>query len=252
MQKYSPNTELKLSTFNNNMKNLIIVSFLLISLPVIAQRIVVDPNISTRYENIFKKFPISFKKFLQENPDTSSRQQGFALLRVVDNTTDTLNKKEKIHYDGSVKIIDVPLSNNIEALNRKVNEEPKYIPIIISSILKKDGLVFSPFMSFNTNVSHKILKNLVYTRYEEYYKRDTILRSNPSSPKTNSLNVATKTILFKLNTLHFKPGDIIYGEVEFETAPYYIDNTEFTSGYIKLKQHFKYIFKSTITADRAL
>jgi len=52
-----------------------------------------------------------------------------------------------------------------------------------------------------------------------------------------------KVLEFKLSTLSYKPGQVIYGEIEFITDPYYVDSSVFTTGYIKKSLHGKYVFK---------
>ena len=229
------------------MRKLLLFLFCVLAKTSYAQ-VVVDPDVVNSYNKAVKKLPAEYKHFA-ENKGIGS---GFTIFTVYD--IDTLNKKDKIHYNGYVQIGDIDNDRTTGKTSyhkvSKTWDEDINTPVPCIALLKGDILIVEPFTDLYPQIIHKIVKKKVISQYDEYRKRDTVLRLSLSQPKTTQISVSTKTTEFKLSTLNFKPGQIIYGEVDFITDPYYVDDSGFTSGYIRKRLHGKYVFKATITVAK--
>lgn len=224
------------------MKILILSIFLLIANTAISQ-VTVAPTIATHYSNAIKKLPANIQKMV-----LSKRGDNFlgylALLPLY--KIDTLNKKDKIVYTGfTVQDIDSLTGKVIPDTAHTDENEVNILPCIAR--LKKDTLILIIGGPMYPRILTKLIKGKVTGSYEEYMKRDTIYRLNLSQQKTSSLSVPSTVSGFKLSTLEFKTGQTIYGEMNFNTVPYYTDNGYFKTGYIKTRLLFKVVFKALIT-----
>ena len=78
--------------------------------------------------------------------------------------------------------------------------------------------------------------------YKNYSKLHTIYRLKSSGRKTNLLTVPVKLLELKLSTLNFDSKKTIYGEIEYITDPYYVEDSNFKSGQMIKQVHGKYLF----------
>ena len=232
------------------MKILIFSIFLLVVNTCIAQ-IAIDPNIVIHYNKAAKNSSPEFRKIFLIK-DFGARQPNFALYSV--NAIDTLNKKDKIPPTQSVvtvRDVDIVTNKVIEPSAAIPSEQPEPLNLIKASI-KGDTLILRLGIIFPPYTVVKIVNKKVTGIYQEYAKYDYIFRLKLSSPKTNELNIPVTISSIKLNTLKFKPNQVIYGEIDLATAPYYVDDSNFTTGYINKRLRSKFVFKATIYPEPSL
>jgi hypothetical protein len=228
----------RLYIYGTPMKKLIIGIFCILTSVAKAQ-VVTNAEVLTAYNNAFKKLPLNYQQGVNNMANQPFAIGGFAIYTFY--KIDTLNKNEAIDY-SNIYIADVNRNRKpIDITN--VKEENTYMPIPFGAVMKADTLIMGPY----TELQHKIIKNLAITTYQEYRKRDAIFRLNLKQFKTNKLNIPVKTTRFTLSSLNLKPGTIIYGEIEYETADYFVGDPGFTSKHIHKRLHCKYVFKTTIT-----
>ncbi|MES2375220.1 MAG: hypothetical protein V4553_01510 [Bacteroidota bacterium] len=228
------------------MKILILSIFLLVANSSIAQ-IVIDPTIMTRYNGAVKKLPSEYKQILLVK-DFGGRPPNFACYSI--NTVDTLNKKDKKTTQSVVTIRDVDI------VTGKVSDQVSTIPNnppeplnLIKASLKGDTLILSLGAIGPPYTIVKIINKKVTGYYQEYAKRDSIFRLKLSDQKTDELNIPLRISSIKLNGLKFEPNQVIYGEISLATTPYYVDDSDFTTGYINKRLRYKFVFKATIYAE---
>ncbi len=229
------------------MKKILILIFCLI-IKVSHAQVIVESNVSESYYKAFKKLSLEHQNIIINNPVKHNLVNvgGYAIFTAY--TIDTLNKKDKTdHTNIHILSIDTNLVNGKETLHAdNFNEKITYMPIPYDVKLKGRTLILKPDGPFPPYLIHTISGKNIVTTYEEYYKRDTVLRMSLENSKTQQLSIPVKTIYFKINTSAYLPGNIVFGEVEFITKPYYLDDVGFKKGFIKKQLHCKYVFKAVI------
>ena len=209
-------------------------------------QIVVDKNIGKAYNKAVKQLSADDQQSIlsKEFEKTFSGVEIFTRFNI-----DTLNKKDKIIRHGTIIIRDVDIATGKvgepDTLDNFKNENI-YTPLPYAVLLKGDTLFLQIASPFFPRHIYTIVKGKVKSVYQEYQKHNNIFRLNLSQHKNEEISVPVKTSEFKLSTLNFKHGQVIYGEVEFTTDAYYVDDSDFTSGYIKMRIHGKSVFKASV------
>jgi hypothetical protein len=198
----------------------------------------VDKAVIKKYEHAFNKLNPSDKQAIKQHQEKET-ELGISLITL--NEIDTLNKEEIIQGNNFYLIENLD-SKAGNGLSKELNAS-LYTPVITIAILQNDTLLLSIDGLFVEGIMHKIYSRNVSTYYNEYYKNDSILRLHLNEPKVSALTVPTKTKVFVISSIDFKPGEIIYGEVELETDPYYKDTFGFKNNYIKKRLRYNYLFK---------
>ena len=227
-------------------KNLPLILCLICS--VCSAQIVVDKNISKAFYVATKHLSADNKQLLNSK-ETAKMFSGFQIFTQYH--SDTLNKKELIKRPGTIaiKFID-PTTGKESPPEMSAGEKNTYNAIPYITALINDTLLLEA-PGFPPNLAFKISKSRLQGTYCEYSKWDTVFRLNPLRAKTNSLIIPVYTKFFKISTSHFKAGQTIYGGVEFTTEPYYVDDTNFNSGYLKTRLRGRFVFKAKIISPGA-
>ncbi|MBE9666452.1 hypothetical protein [Mucilaginibacter boryungensis] len=225
------------------MRNCLFIILSLVSQFVFAQ-VIYTPVAKSHYDAAVKKIPIQYKAALNELYKQTGNPNGVAIFTFY--KTDTLNKEEKIDR-GNVHIyLSSPNDTSKKEDITSIKEENTYLPIPCMAIVNGDSLLIEVPPIFNPFVKHVIIKNRVISTYEEYQKRDKIFQLNLSSDKTEKLSIPVRTPVLKLNSSNRNRGQIIYGEVEYITQPYYVDDDNFKSKHICKSIHCKYVFRALL------
>jgi hypothetical protein len=200
------------------MKLIVTLLILFIKTLCIAQTIE-DKNLSIQYKQALMKAPTIVQKFIEES------YMGFISRYKID----TLNKK---HFDPSKY-------NSILILDADTNFETKFESDAIELPMPwgAQGYISGDTLLINTGILMpgsitKIYKGKTVTVWHEYSKYDKIFRLNINHKKVNEIFVPTQKSRLTLSNLHPKVGQTLYGKLELKTAPYLIDNYNFTKGYI--------------------
>lgn len=215
-------------------------------------QVVVDHTLAKRYDQEISKQTPSYQQLVKA---MNRHPELFGLAIFTLHQTDTLNKKDFTNYnnDGIFSIDTDKVSGKIIYHKDVINyNENTFMPVPCTATLHGDTLIITTEGPFFPYLVHKIVKHKVISTYEEHYRHDTILRKTLLSPRSNILSVPTQTALFNLSTLHFKAEETIYGEVDFMTNFYYIDDPDSATGYLSKKFSGKYIFKTIIKDDKGL
>jgi hypothetical protein len=229
-----------------NKKDMRICLFLILSFisKLVVAQVTYTPNVKTQYDAAVKKMAAEYQTGLSRLYKSTYQPKGIAIFTVYN--VDTLNKNDKIDR-GTVHIyISSPDDTSKRQDITNIQEENTYLPVPCLAALSGDSLLIEAPAIFNPFVKHIIIKNKVISTYEEYQKRDKIFQLNLSSDKTESLSIPVKTPVLKLSARHFKPDQVIYGEVEYITQPYYVDDNNFKSNHIYKSMHCKYVFRAKL------
>jgi len=216
-------------------------------------QIVVDPGIPKRYNSALKKLPKEYQQMLSKvDFKQTNTMNGIAIFYL--NRTDTVNKK-----DAPIEKISRFLEADTNRKTGKITHRYVYDtkkdhskdiePNWCTVVLRKDTLIIDAGFMF-PDVIHKIIKGKVQSTYDIYQKGDKFYKLTLTQPGNDALSVPTATPTFKLSTVKFEPGKILYGEISFATNDYYIDNPEFKSKYIHTRQLGKYVFKALINVEK--
>jgi hypothetical protein len=217
------------------MKILILSIFLLVANTCVAQ-VVIDKTIATRYNKAVNKLPAKHQEIARSNVNFGDHKPGFAVFSSYH--IDTLNKTDKLVYNSKMVVHDVDVSTG--KIMAEINAKEEAIDLTyFDAKLRKDTLILSVGFMYPKAVI-KIIKGKVYSHYEEYSKRDTIYRMNLMDSKTESLNIPATISPIKLSAPYFKPNQVIYGEMSLNTAPYYLDDHSFKTGYLKQRLRCKF------------
>jgi hypothetical protein len=135
-----------------------------------------------------------------------------------------------------------------------VKTENSYIniPNLSGAILDHDTLILQTPMVFYPHITHKITNRSIESTFSESLDKDTASNVTQEQAKTKRTVSLVHISEFKLNTLNFKPKEIIYGEVEFTTDPYDLDDPHFISKKIRKRLHCRYVFKVRVVSDKKL
>ena len=219
------------------MPTLKLLFLLLISFDSFAQ-VTVDKTVKKQYKMAFKKMKFSYQ---QEVRQQEKKEPSIGISIFTAYYEDTLNNEDIINdgNDFTFEIIDPNTNKKI-----KIEEnENIYIPVFSVAKLINDSLYFKVGGPFPPIINHKVYLRHVTSDYEEYYKYDSVLRLDLKDPKVSELSIPIKTNKFLVSTSSYKAGQVIYGQVDFETAPYYYDSFGFKNNYIKKRLRCVYLFK---------
>lgn len=219
------------------MSTLKFLILIIVSIDTFAQ-VKVDNTIEKKYKMAFKKMKSSYQhkvtKLEKKEPFT-----GISIFTTYQ--VDTLNKQDIINYGIDVTIENINPSHSKRA-EKEINENI-FIPIFSGAKLVNDNLQLAVGGPFPPIINHIVYLREVTSYYEEYYKYDSVLRLDLKHAKVSKLSVPIKTKKFLMSTTTYKSGQIIYGQVEFETVPYYHDSFGFKNNYIKKRLRCVYLFK---------
>lgn len=230
------------------MKTLLLFSFLFLVDCACAQ-LIITPSAKSTFNAVLKKSNVPTEKVNQIN----SFGYGFMIITV--DAVDTLNKSDFVPYTDHVKVeaFEEDTDHVTGKITRRViattSDDITFSPVPFGGVSKLGkGIVVQPFMMepFET---HTITYRKLISVYEEYSKWDTVFRLKLSDKKSNTLKVPMQRIRFKLSSANYTIGQTLYGEVEYTTQPYYVDNSMFKSGYIKMRIRRKYVFKAPIKPE---
>lgn len=220
------------------MSKLKFLFLLIISLDTFAQ-VTIDRAVEKLYKTEFKKMKIVY----QQRVIKMEKEQPFVGISIFTTyQVDTLNKEDIIDHGTGVSITDI----NNEKIYEKEIEENIYIPDFSDAKLINDTLDIAVGIIFRPIIHHQIFKQQVNSYYEEDFKYDSVLRIDLTDKKVSHLNIPIKTKKFVMSTSSYKEGQIIYGQVELETVPYYHDTYGFKNNFIKKRLRCVYVFKLRI------
>jgi len=210
---------------------------LLVSLNTFAQ-VKVDKTVATRYEMEFKKMKLIYQ---QKILPFQEKEPFIGISVFTSYKVDTLNKKEIIDFGNDVIVEDINPSLN--KISEEETDENVYSPVFSRAKLINDTLYLDVGGPFPPIIHHKVYLGNVISNYEEYYKYDSVLRLNLKDTKASKLFIPIKTKKFLISASTYKAEQVIYGQVEFETVPYYYDTYGFKNNYIKKRLRGVYLFK---------
>ena len=233
---------------------ILIAIFALIANTGIYSQVMYDHKIVKQYDSLYKKLPSRVKKEFSPYKKNTTNDNGFAFVTL--ENTDTLNIDENTK-SNSVDVVFIGLDPKtgkpLRPKQKKSKDEITFSINFCYGRLSNDTLfiqVGEPF--FGQTILHLIVRNKVETRYNEYMKRDTILKANMADTLTNNLTIPVNTVSLILSDSNFYAGKIIYGAVEIITRPYYKKDVWEENKYFELRQRIKYYFKVPLTQDSKL
>jgi hypothetical protein len=210
---------------------------MIVSLDTFAQ-VKVDKSVVTRYKTLFKKMDSSYQ---QKVTQLENDEPFIGISIFTTYQTDTLNRQDVINYGNDITIEDV--IPNLDNIKESVIDENIYTPVFSRAELIKDTLYLSIGGPLSPNIKHKIHLRQVISQYDESYKYDSVLRLDLTDTKVSKLSIPIKTKKFLISTSSYNAGQVIYGQVEFETVPYYFETLGFKNNYIKKRLRCVYFFK---------
>lgn len=222
-------------------------------------QLTIDTTVIQKYNEAYLKI----KKEYRNNVDSLSSNKEFnqyvkGLVFFTEYKTDTLNieEYERTEFD-KIKIEDISIDSagimvpaKIES-TRNLSEEERtiYKPMLfcVGTIYKDTLMTWVGLWSGFTN---KIIGRKVFSFYQtDYDKYDSVYSFTLEGRKFQRLTVNATIERLTLNTSNYKIGDIIYGEAELQTDPfYYFKPYFFKNGYIKQRFRIKYFFKLELVA----
>jgi hypothetical protein len=217
-----------------------VLLLLIISLRCFSQ-VKVDKSVEARYEIAFKKMK---KPYQQRITQLEIKEPFIGISVFTVYQVDTLNREDIINDENDVIVEDInPSPDKIRESD--INENT-YIPVFSRAELTDDTLHFTVGGPFPPTIIHKVYAGKVISSYNEYYKDDSVLRLNLKDSKVSQLSIPITTKKFMISTSSYKVGQVIYGQVEFETDPYYYDTLGTKNNYIRKRLKCIYFFKVRI------
>jgi hypothetical protein len=227
------------------MKKIIIGIFCIMANAAIAQ-VIIDPTIANGYEIAFNKLPKEMRNNMQAMVNRDGNIASFAICTIAD--IDTLNMQDKFDLNN-IKITRVD-SKGKEIKTKRSKNVHDFPPamVICRAQLNGDTLKIFSGAVFGPEITHVIIGKSVNTTYKATVEEGSYLKLNLSEPGVVMLKIPTKTLSCKLNTIAFKAGEYVYGEIGFITDPYYTNVNGYSSktGYLQLREHIRYIFKAMV------
>jgi len=209
------------------MKKLVVIIFCLANANSFAQ-VIVDRATIKAYENAVNKLSVEYKK--GHSPRIIDRRSDIVIFDSF--VIDTLNKKDIVDKP-TVNVDDMGI--NQDALVNKGEIYPFSTPCSVA--LTGDSLDI--IIDRNNSVFyHEVVKKQIELYYSEGEKYSTTMFSP-----------TVKILKFKLSTIDFKIGTVVYGEAEFITGPFLNGDDNFKGNNIKKQLHCHYFFKVTIGDD---
>ena len=206
-------------------------------------QVMIDPNVRIVYNKVVQQLPVRYQKGLDNSIKEKDDIPNGVFIYTA-NKTYTLNKRDLIPVKGNVEVMFIDSSTH-KVIKEEIKDEGLNIPVPGIAVLNGDTLIIAA-PPIGPGSIHKIIRGKLLGTYHEYRQGDKVLRLDLSQNRTDNLTIPVKTSLFKLSSLNFKPGQVIYGQVEYITNPYYIDDPDFKSGYICRRMHCKYVFRTKI------
>ncbi len=215
-------------------------------------QVTVDPGVIKKYERAVKRVP---KEYAVMFTTKEGQKFGFGIFTFQE--TDTLNRNEFIPRMGRVEITSI----DDKVINAKKNQKKANgdlysngsntcFPLFMAAIVKDDTLHTRLPWVFEPAIETDITPHSVTAVLKEYLKYDSVFRTSLNEPKQSSIRIPMNISNFTISDTVFREGGTIYGEAEMKTLPYYVDDMNFTTGYIKKQMHYKYVFRLEIIATR--
>lgn len=88
----------------------------------------------------------------------------------------------------------------------------------------------------------KLIGNKTFGNFMEYTDKRNIYRKELADPKSSEVHVNTKIKSVRLSNMPKNPGDVFYGKIILETSPFYLDDTNFKTGFIHKRYFISYLF----------
>ncbi len=194
-----------------------------------------DNTINKYFEKTCQLMDMSTQKTLKVF-ETTEQPWGIAIFTKYQ--IDTLNKEELRTDLSKISVYDIGSDIPNEPI-----EQNTYIPVPFITELFKDTLHLIVGVPFPPNIHHYIFRQNVYSFYREDFEYDSVMRLDLNTSKVATLDIPITTVKIKLSSNNYVVGKIIYGQVNFETASYYVDDTNFTNNFIKKRLRGEYVFK---------
>lgn len=216
------------------MKHLHFLLLLFTSFTTIGQ-VTFDNTINKYFEKTCQLMDMSTQKTLK---DFETKEQPWGIAIFTTYQIDTLNKEELRTDLSKISVYDVGSDIPNEPI-----EQNTYIPVPFLTELFKDTLHLVVGIPFPPNFHHYIFRQKVHSFYREDLEYDSVLRLDLNTSKVSTLDIPITTVKIKLSSSNYAVGKIIYGQVNFETASYYVDDTNFTHKFIQKRLRGEYVFK---------
>ena len=196
-------------------------------------QIKLSSNVKAKYDSIYMEFYPSFRKKVERN-EKKGAFDGLAIIEFY--KIDTLNKEERIPdsilYPGFVKVESLLPILKISA---GPNDKGGFFP---TATISNDTLYLFMEQGLNTIlVGGKIINSFCEdSQYDTSYNR------------LPDIKRPVEIFSFIISSVKYKPGQILYGEVDFEKLPYYKQNSGFKSGLLHERIYCKFVFKVKVKA----
>ncbi len=213
------------------MKKLLILLFCLNAFITSAQKVIVDTTLQKKYNNTYA---LAYKNLSPHDrlymDDENKNRPWLSFLISTTYQVDTLNQNDFV-VKGRPSAMKTPFL------------------WMFSSLTHGDTLLVADlFGGVFTIISNK------HSGSYQTGQLIKVLRPVPilAPSETGLVTIVVKPKFFKLSSMDFTPGNVIYGETEYITEPFYVNDNNSASGRIKKQFHIKYIFKTTAQIFRMI
>lgn len=192
----------------------------------------IDSALELKFNQIGERFCAEYSEIFKKSKSEMSKGHlgGMAICELA--KVDTLNAFElkSLGFGVEQNILD---SNCFEIF-------------FVWTTLRDSVLEIKLGMPFESQfIRHEIKQNRVLTVFQEYYKNDKVVKLNKEDDFSNEIEVPIKVSNFLMNTTRFAPGESVYGFCEFETEPYFLEDTYLTPA-LHLKRTYRYFFNVSV------
>lgn len=224
------------------MKCFLAAASICFNLACFSQEIVEDKNLPAKFEEKQAGYPSwVFTKYLNDSETT----EPVAVALYEYNITDTLNKTERINNNSSPKFNSGP-NDPIDPMLMMGTEEDLTGLMSLFAIRQKGKSIYvgEMFEGLQTKLTEK--KSL---GYYSLYDRDLDIRLCDSCLQLHPPQIELKEFTIRLNTLKWKTGNWLYGEIEYTTGEYLVADPDYSSGFRKIRNKGKLVFKGKIRQE---
>lgn len=224
------------------MKYFLTAACICVSLNGFSQEILEDKNLPAKFEEKQAGYPSwVFTKYLSESETT----EPVAVALYEYNITDTLNKQERVNNNTSPKFNSGP-NDPIDPMLMIAMEEDLTGLMSLFAIRQKGNSIFvgEMFEGLQTRLTEKKSQG-----YYSLYDRDADIRLCDSCLQLHPPQIELKNFSIKLNTLKWKSGNWLYGEIEYITGEYLVADPDYSSGFRRIRNKGKLVFKGKIRPE---